>query len=152
MAKKEQAVGFWANLSEPALYKRNQGRLTRQLTAVGAALIVFLGVWTLSNGPLGGSGNVWIRVGIPVAIGAAGAWAIYRGVNYPRFADFLISVEAEMDKVTWATKEDLHRSTVVVIATMFFLGAVLFIYDLVWSWFFQWIGFLQIGPGGGPTG
>jgi preprotein translocase subunit SecE len=152
MAKKEETAGFWANMSEPALYKRNQGRMTRQLSAVGAALLVFLGVWTLSNGPLGGSGNVWIRVGIPVAIGAAGAWAIYRAVNYPKFADFLISVEAEMDKVTWATREDLQRSTMVVIVVMFFLGIVLFTYDLIWSWFFQLIGFLQIGPGGGPTG
>ena len=151
MAKKEQAT-FWANMSESALYKRNQGRMTRQLTAVGVALIVFLGVWTLSNGPLGGNENVWIRVGIPTALGALGAWAIYRIVNYPRFADFLISVEAEMDKVTWATRQDLSRSTIVVIVTMFLLGAILFTYDLIWGWFFQLIGFLQIGPGGGPTG
>lgn len=145
MAKKKNDIGYWANMSETGLYKRNQGRLTRQLTAVGFALLVFIGMWTLSNGPLGGS-KPWLRVGVPTAIALAGAWMIYRSVNYPRFTDFLISVEAEMDKVTWASKTDLYRSTVVVIAVMFFLGFTLFIYDLFWQWFFQLIGFLQIGP------
>lgn len=148
MAKKNEGVSFWGNMLEAGLYKRNQGRLTRQLTAVSFALIVFLGAWTLSGGPLSDyDKQPAIQIGIPVLLAAIGAWAIYRVVNYPVFADFLISVEAEMDKVTWATKSDLYRSTVVVISVMFFLGFTLFVYDLFWQWFFQLIGFLQLGPG-----
>ena len=150
MAKKIEQTGYWANMSETGLYKRYQGRLTRQVTAATTAIIVFIGLWTLSNGPLGTSDNVWVKIGIPVLIGVVCAWIIYRSVNYPRFADFLISVEAEMDKVTWATKQDLIRSTIVVVTVMFFLGVVLFTYDFFWQWFFQLIGFLQIGPENGP--
>lgn len=145
MAKKKDDALYWPNMAETGLYKRNQGRLTRQLTAVALALVLFIGMWTMSEGPLGGS-QPWLRVGVPTAIAVLGAWMIYRTVNYPRFADFLISVEAEMDKVTWASKTDLYRSTVVVIGVMFFLGFTLFIYDLFWRWFFQLIGFLHIGP------
>ncbi len=79
-----------------------------------------------------------------VALGGLGAWMVFRVVNYPRFADFLISVEAEMDKVSWAGRKELMRATVVVIAMMFLLGLTLFVFDLFWQWFFQLIGFLEI--------
>lgn len=147
MAKKQEDIGYWPNMLETGLFKRNQGRLTRQLTAVGIGLLIFLGMWTLARGPLGDyNKQPLIQVGIPTALAALGAWMIYRSVNYPRFTNFLISVEAEMDKVTWASKTDLYRSTVVVIGVMFFLGFTLFMYDLFWQWFFQLVGFLQIGP------
>lgn len=158
MAKKIESVKFLANLLDPSLYKRNQGRLTRQLTAATFGLIIFLGAWTLSSGPLASWDSSWaaevevdgwvasaIRVGIPVLLAALGAWVVYRAVNFPTFADFLISVEAEMDKVTWASKQDLYRSTMVVIGVMLFLGFALFVFDLFWQWFFKLIGFLQIG-------
>jgi len=152
MAKKQNDISYWANLLETGLYKRNQGRLTRQLTAVGFGLLIFIGTWTLAKGPLGGyDRQPLIQVGIPTLLAALGAWGIYRSMNYPQFADFLISVEAEMDKVTWSTKQDLFRSTAVVIGTMFFLGFTLFIYDMFWQWFFQLVGFLQIGPGDGAV-
>ncbi len=148
MAKKKEDVSYWSNMLEPGLYKRNQGRLTRQLTAVSFVLIIFLGAWTLSGGPLSDyDKQPLIHLGIPILVAAIGAWIVYRTVNYPTFADFLISVEAEMDKVTWATKTDLYRSTIVVNSVMFFLGFTLFVYDLFWQCVFQLIGFLQLGPG-----
>ncbi len=33
-----------------------------------------------------------------------GLWLCFRLVNMPRFADFLIAVEAEMNKVSWPTR------------------------------------------------
>ncbi len=125
------------------LYKRNQGRLTRQLTAAALALIVCLGAWTLGQGPL--NALDWqYRILIPYAIALTGAWAIYRLVNYPRFADFLISVEAEMDKVSWSSKSELYRATVVVLVTMVLIGVILFVFDVIWQYFFEFIGFLEI--------
>ena len=158
MAKSKSESTFFSEMLTVGLYKRNQGRLARQLTAVGLGLIVFLGAWTLSQGPLNVNepqeisllvttvtvGDIWIRVGIPAVLAAIGGWIVYRAVNYPRFADFLISVEAEMDKVTWSSRSELYRSTVVVIVSMIFLGVVLFLYDVFWQNFFEWIGFLQI--------
>jgi preprotein translocase SecE subunit len=85
-----------------------------------------------------------VRYGVPALVGALGVWAIYRLVNYPRFTDFLISVEAEMDKVSWADQPYLYRATGVVLGTMLVLGTYLFLCDIVWRWFFQWIGFLRL--------
>ncbi len=142
MAKSKSSVSIWGELLSAGLYKRNQGRLTRQLTAVALALIVFLGAWTLST--VLADYEPPLRLGFPCALAAVGAWAIFRAINYPRFADFLISVEAEMDKVSWSSRGELYRATVVVVVTMFCLGAVLFLFDVFWQNFFEIIRFLQI--------
>ena len=42
-----------------------------------------------------------LRFGLPALLLAAGWWISYRIVNFPAFADFLIAVEAEMNKVSW---------------------------------------------------
>ena len=143
MAKLRNGSTFWGELLVFGLYKRNQGRLARQVTAITIALVVFLGAWTLHQGPLSGYRSPWVRVGIPLVISAVGAWITFRLVNFPRFANFLISVEAEMDKVSWPGKPELYRATVVVVGTMFFLGMVLLAYDVLWQRLFRWIGFLR---------
>ena len=280
MAKSKNNYAFWHELLSAGLYKRNQGRMTRQLTAVAIGLIIFFGCWSLSQGPLFGyvnshyevevsyAGSVpdenledslgelinkqvddvlkdrerkefeqpkkilsddeitekyreltesykslwsatavsslkkhhmaiafhfkttrfwttdkerlqimeeisgkfsqavgtldksevtaekpihkvttafWITTGIPLLIATLGSWVVYRGVNYPRFADFLISVEAEMDKVSWASWPELYRSTIVVISTMLFLGVTLFVFDVIWQTLFTWLDVLNPG-------
>jgi len=142
MAKSKKKPSFLRELGRFDLYKRNQGRLTRQLSWVGAAMILFFGAWTLSQALLEYSRPV--RVGVPLAIAVVGAWVLFRVVNFPRCADFLISVEAEMDKVSWASRKELHRATVVVVCTMFFLGFVLFVYDQIWVLVFKSLGILQL--------
>ena len=134
------------------IYKRNQGRLSRQMTVLALWILVVLGCYTLSVGPLGDFRNPWIRLGIPTAIALVGAWIAYRAVNYPRFADFLVSVEAEMAKVSWPTTDELYRATVVVIAFMFLLAAMLFGFDTIWQWFFRLIGVIRTVAGGPAAG
>jgi preprotein translocase subunit SecE len=143
MAKTKSEVGFPGELSRLSLYKPNQGRMTRQLTALGLAAVAFLGAYTMSQGWLSVY-NPPVRVGVPVLISLIAVWIIFRAVNYAPSADFLISVEAEMDKVSWATKTELYRATVVVIGTMFFLGAVLYAYDLLWNRILTALRVLQI--------
>ncbi len=143
MAKSKNDASFWGELLAVGLYKRNQGRLARQLTAIALAFVVCFGAWTLSQGPLAGYQR-GVSLGVPLGIALVGVWISYRLVNYPRFADFLISVEAEMDKVTWSSKQELYRATIVVLVSMFLLGAILFLYDVFWRWFFELIHFLQI--------
>ena len=53
---------------------------------------------------------------------AACVWVSYRLVNVPGFADFLIAVEAEMNKVSWPTRTELFRSSIVVLIMIFALG------------------------------
>ena len=142
MAKNKAETTWKAELVSLNFYKRNQGRLTRQLTALAIAGIVIMGAWTLSQGPLSTYSDP-VRKGIPFALSALAIWVAFRVVNVPRFADFLISVEAEMDKVTWASREELQRATIVVIATMVFIGLVLLAYDVFWVWFFTFVRILQ---------
>jgi preprotein translocase subunit SecE len=142
MAKPETG-SFWGELLKVDLYKRNQGRLARQLTAAGLGALVIFGTYVLSQGPLVAYGAE-VKSGVPVLITIVAAWIIYRLVNWPLFAEFLISVEAEMNKVSWAGKQELYRATIVVLSTMLFLGVVLFIYDRAWLWILSSIGVLQL--------
>jgi preprotein translocase subunit SecE len=132
------------------IYKRNQGRLSRQLTVLALWAIIFMGCYVLSMGPLGDYRSPWIRIGIPTAIAVVGAWVAYRVVNYPRFADFLVSVEAEMAKVSWPGRDELWRATIVVIVTMLLLAIVLFGFDYIWQFFFRLIGVIHAGGAAAP--
>jgi preprotein translocase subunit SecE len=69
----------------------------------------------------------------------------YRMVNLPKFADFLIAVEAEMNKVSWPTRGELFRSSVVVIVTIFALAVILYFFDFFWGAFFTFTGILSSG-------
>ncbi len=143
MARVTNDASFWGEVASGALYKRNQGRLTRQLTAIAVAAVFIIGAWTLSNTLLS-EGDRPLRVGLPLLIAGLGSWLAFRLVNYPRFADFLISVEAEMDKVSWPDWPYLIRATGVTLAVMFLLCAYLWFWDLIWFQFFDWIGFLDL--------
>ena len=136
-----------ANNFALARYKRSQGRVTRQLTAASLSLIVLFGVYTLYQKLLTEFSSVdgWEQqLPLMVAVGmtVVGLWATFRIIHWPRFADFLISVEAEMDKVTWSDWGELKRSTAVVLFAMVFLTLVLFVFDVFWQRVFTSTGVL----------
>jgi preprotein translocase subunit SecE len=121
-------------------YKRNQGRIARQATFGALALIVALGAWSLSNylGGIASDNTDWsptqqnvVKYFIPLIVLAVGLWASFRIVQIPTFAEFLISVENEMNKVSWPSRGELFRASLVVILVIFFLAAILFAYDAV---------------------
>jgi len=64
-------------------------------------------------------------------------------VQMPSFADFLISVEAEMNKVSWPAWSELIRASIVVILLIFILAGILFFYDVAWSFLLRMIGLKQ---------
>jgi preprotein translocase subunit SecE len=68
---------------------------------------------------------------IPLVLLAVGLWASFRIVQIPTFAEFLISVENEMNKVSWPSRGELFRASLVVILVIFFLAGILFAYDAV---------------------
>lgn len=192
---------FFQELIHTGIYKRSQGRITRQVTWAAMAIAVALGLWQLSNVLVGwdpeflraeiyavNSGRVeyvheqnvtyirivnsqgqelekhqvprevqrrvtqgqqvesdavlcqwtsrWVRAGIryglPGVLLLAGLWITYRIVNVPSFADFLIAVEAEMNKVSWPTRSELFRASLVVLFTIFALALILFSFDWFW--------------------
>jgi len=126
-------------LFSAAVYKRNQGRIARQLTGVALATVIGIGVWRLAQlfsalGLGGGPDYGVLRIALPAALFALGLWVAFRMVNVPWFADFLIAVEAEMAKVSWPSGQEVFRSSAVIIFLMFALAGILAAYDLFW-WF-----------------
>ena len=125
------------------LYKRNQGRIARQATFGAFAVIVALGAWTLSK-YLGGvvsdhpdwaeSTQRLLKYLVPLVVLVLGLWASFRTVQMPSCADFLISVEGEMNKVSWPSRGELFRASLVVILVIFFLAFLLYAYDFVLRW------------------
>lgn len=142
MAKADKIDGFWPSMFAAGLYKKNQGRLTRQLTAAAIVTVVALGAWAMQQTILADL-EPSVRNSIAAAVAIAGVWFAYRIVNYPVFADFLVDVEGEMAKVSWPNRLELKRATVVVLVVMFLLSFVLFAYDLVWQQILRAIGILQ---------
>jgi len=116
-----------AGLFTTSRYRRSQGKVARQLTFSAMAVAVAVGAWLIS---VTGESNLSVY-GVPLVLLVGGVWACYRIVNVPRFADFLISVEAEMKKVSWPSRAELYRASVVVIIVIFLLAAILYGYDIL---------------------
>jgi preprotein translocase subunit SecE len=127
---------FIKELFQFGLYKRTQGRIARQLTFAAIAIVFVIGAWRYIN--VGGESSTTFAVaGLIVFLGG---WLAYRLVNFPKFADFLISVEAEMAKVSWPTKHELYASTIVVLVVIAVLTTTLFLFDMFWVRIFRLIG------------
>lgn len=125
-------------LFSSVIYKRNQGRLVRQLTCIALWVAVGISAYRFHETYMEGQGLVGNILSASIA--AAGAWVSYRLVNWPKFAEFLISVEAELNKVSWPSWTELVRASLVVIFSIFFLTGVLFAFDALWQALFSWLG------------
>lgn len=164
---------FVRELTHVGVYKRSQGRIARQVTLAALAVAIVLGCYQLkgylaesnfgivqgvAHWAIGDMSTAdakaeakalaqtlgrWVEYGVPMFLLIGSVWICYRLVNYQRFADFLIAVEAEMNKVSWPSRTELFRSSLIVILVIFVLASVLFSFDMFWSWLFR---FLQILP------
>ncbi|QDU91427.1 preprotein translocase subunit SecE [Pirellulimonas nuda] len=129
-------TAYLQQLFSSGLYKRAQGKVARQATFYALAIVVAAGAWSL-HGSLRTSDDLGVqRASTPVALSvlALGCWAAFRLIQLPKFADFLIAVEAEMNKVSWPSRASLFRASAVVIAVIFLLAMLLFGYDVAWKW------------------
>ena len=139
---------LWGELLRAAVYKPSQGRVARQVTFAMVAIVIGIGVWrsvpllplVMPAGLLEGSDYGVLRFVVPGVLLAAGAWFAYRLVNVPRFAEFLIAVEAEMAKVSWPAGDEVFRSSAVIIFLIFALAAILAGYDIFWKIVLRYIG------------
>jgi preprotein translocase subunit SecE len=128
---------FFQEMLRVGIYKRSQGRITRQVTFFVLFVVVALGLLRLST-VLTAYGLYWQYV-LPGVLLMGGLWVAYRVVNVPSFADFLIAVEAEMNKVSWPTRPELTRASMVVLIVIFALAAILAAYDLLWKVLLSWV-------------
>jgi preprotein translocase subunit SecE len=123
------------------IYKRTQGRYTRSLTFVGVMILVIAGAYQLSAKLAGynWSRPAWFRFGIPAVLVLVLAFVMYRLVNRPKTAEFLIATENEMKKVSWSSRREIIGSTKVVIVTTFLVAAVLSGVDILFRVVFDWL-------------
>ncbi|MDR1962257.1 MAG: preprotein translocase subunit SecE [Planctomycetaceae bacterium] len=121
-------------------YKNNQGRLIRRLTMIGVWAVFVCGAYKFTQlgldwAPLLREQGVRYIVALLVIL--FGMWFGYRLVHWPTFADFLVSVESEMVKVSWPGKKELYSSTVVVLVMFAILSAMIYIFALLWVFIFN---------------
>jgi preprotein translocase subunit SecE len=138
---------FITNFLATSLYKPMQGWYARLYTALGLGVISAAGVWRVYESSIDYT-PLW-RLGIPGIIALGLGWLTFRIVHFPPFAEFLIATEAEMNKVSWTSKDDLYRATTVVLTTVFLMAVFLFVVDWLWLFILRNIGVLQFTGGGG---
>jgi preprotein translocase subunit SecE len=126
---------FFHELIRAGIYKRSQGRMTRQVTFAAVAIAIAMGLWQLKETFAGK--ELALQFGLPTLLLVVGLWCAYRLVNVPGCADFLIAVEAEINKVSWPSRPELVRASMVVLVTIFSLAALLYFFDTFWHWLFQ---------------
>lgn len=136
---------FFQELLNVGIYKRSQGRITRQVTFGAMALIFLVGFYRmhqfLSNMSIGEM-MLGMKYWLPGILFAIFGWISYRLVNLPSFADFLIAVEAELNKVSWPTRSELIRSSIVVLICLMTMMIVIFGFDLLWRKIFFFLNIL----------
>lgn len=134
-----------------SIYKQGQGHWTRLMTFMGGMVLFAWGAAWLA-GQLkkieferdatgayiiepqfvqGGAALVVIIVGAAICY-----WLTYAR---PASCEFLISTEGEMKKVNWSSRKELIGSTWVVVSVAVILATSLFLVDLGFSKFFQFI-------------
>lgn len=133
------------------LYKPSQGYHTRLGTAIGGGLLAVAGAVFVFN-ELSRDIDPGARYALPVMYGSAVAFMLVMGallywiVGLNRKAnEFFIATEGEMKKVNWSTRQEIVKSTKVVIFCVVVLSVFLFAADLLFMVLFSAIGVLQGG-------
>jgi preprotein translocase SecE subunit len=145
-------------------YKKSQGLRVRRATIMGILLLAGCGIysmlrhntlatvakhWAISVPFTGGRELILlpdVRITLPLVLAGLTLWFAWRVVNFPTFADFLIATEAELNKVSWTTRQRLIQDTIVVMVTVILLTVFLFVVDQGWAFVLTRIGVLQITP------
>jgi preprotein translocase subunit SecE len=117
------------------IYKRGQGYYTRLYSALVMFVIVAFGCYALHE-KLRGI-NIWIETLVPVGLCVVLGILIYWLMNKPNLADFLISAEGEIKKVSWSSRREIFVSTFVVIFVVVSLTIMLFVADFVFKYLFM---------------
>ena len=122
------------------VYKKGQGTRARWVAAVALGAMALFGCYELQemlsrrlsdDAPLNlGVTAIPLSVVISALAFLAAAVAVAWVVNSRRSANYLITSEMELRKVSWPTRTELKRQTAVVIVTLIFFGLVLLAADI----------------------
>ena len=121
------------------IYKRGQGKYTRLYSAFAGILIVGIGCFQLYTKLQALDLGLWVETMVPVALFMILSVLVLWIVDKPTVADFMISAEGEMKKVSWSSKKEIAVSTFVVIVVVVGMAALLGVTDLGLQLFFAWL-------------
>ena len=117
------------------IYKRGQGYYIRLYTALALFFIVATGSYVLNRKLL--NTGIWIEALVPAAVCIGFGLLIYWLVNTPKIADFLISSEGEVKKVSWSSRKEITASTIIVISVVLTMAVMLWAADMLFSHLFM---------------
>jgi len=138
-----------------AVYKPGQGYWTRVLTAVAVGTIVLSGIgWFLNGvfqtkilpklGAAAQTNDLYWKAGIAVTVILVTGALLWTILNKPNIADFMIATENEMKKVNWPSQKAVIGLTWVVISGTLMIASLLYVINIVFSWFFIEIDILHV--------
>ncbi len=119
------------------VYKSGQGYNTRLFTALTLFLITASGCFVLYNKLA--VYNIWVQTLVPAGLCAVLGFVIFWLVNKPNLADFMISAEGEIKKVSWSSKKEIITSTCVVIVVVFSMALMLWLVDMGFQLLFRYV-------------
>jgi preprotein translocase subunit SecE len=130
------------------IYKSGQGYYTRLISAIAAGVVVALGCFQLYRklavvDITNANTRFLVQTLVPLAVFVAFGWLIYWLVNKPVVADFMISAEGEMKKVSWSSRKEIGVSTMVVILVVIAMSTLMAATDVFFQVFFRAIKVLQ---------
>jgi len=122
-------------------YKWGQGKDTRLYSAIAIALMSAIGCWRL-YAKLQVSLDVTqtlqlvLSNTVPLGVFVIIAVVLYWLSNRPTVADFLISAEGELKKVSFSSRREIAVSTFVVIVVVISMAVMLGVADFCFDLFF----------------
>ena len=119
------------------IYKRGQGYYTRLYTAFAIFVIAAFGCYAL-YGKLNGA-NIWVETLVPTAVCVVFGLFAYWLVNKPNVADFMISAEGEIKKVSWSSRKEIIASTFIVIIVVMAMAGMLWVTDMAFQMLFRYV-------------
>jgi len=126
------------------IYKKGQGVTARWIAAGALGGLAAFGCYELEEAisahwPTAGLLGIPVGVLVAAVVFIGAAVLVGMLVNLPRFVDYLIHSETELRKVSWPTKEELKRQTIVVIFTIGFFAVILLVADFIFATGSRWV-------------
>jgi preprotein translocase SecE subunit len=118
------------------IYKRGQGYHTRLWSGLVVFAIVAGGCYVLWR-KLTVLDNLWVETLVPVGLCTVIGLVLFWLLNRPGAADFMISAEGEIKKVSWSSRREITVSTMIVIFVVVFMAVLLYVADFTFTYLFM---------------
>ena len=120
------------------IYKRGQGYHTRLWSGLVVFAIAVGGCYVLWR-KLTVLDNLWVETLVPVGLCVVIGLVLFWLLNRPGAADFMISAEGEIKKVSWSSRREITVSTMIVICVVVLMAVMLFAADMTFKSLFMYV-------------